>query len=114
VNGGLLHLAASVPEHLEQLGAAVAAPGGADERCRRFVEAFVRPHGADVPATPKLVDALEALAAQPAVAPARIPLTAPAARALLTPRGERLRRAALLVREAKAARARRKNRKHQS
>ena len=114
VNGGLLHLAASVPEHLEQLGAAVAAPGVGDERCRRFVEAFVRPHGADVAATPKLVDALEALAAQPAVAPARIPMTAPAARALLTPRGERLRRAALLVRETKAARARRKNRKHQS
>ena len=33
-------------------------------RCRRFVEAFVRPHGLDVPATPQLVEALEALAAR--------------------------------------------------
>ena len=108
VNGGLLHLAETLAEHLEQLGAAVAAPAGVDERCRRFVEAFVRPHGYGVAATPKLVDALEALATAPVTSPARVPVTAPVARALMAGRGERLQRAALLLRETKAARARRK------
>ena len=29
--------------------------------CRRFVETFVRPYGLDTPATPRLVEALEAV-----------------------------------------------------
>jgi hypothetical protein len=106
VNGGLLHLAADLPAHVQQIGAAVVTPGSADERCRRFVEAFVRPHGAGVAATPKVVETLEALPAEPVAAPARTPLTAPLARALMAGRAERLQRAALVLRETKAARTR--------
>ena len=60
VNGGLLHLSRSFDEHFGQLAEALRAPPGVDERARRFVEAFVRPHGIDRPATPIVVDALEA------------------------------------------------------
>jgi FkbM family methyltransferase len=108
VNGGLLHVAESVPEHLDQLDAAIRNPAAGDGRCRRFVEAFIRPHGVDVPATPRLVDALEALARAPATTRERAPLWAPIGRGLLAARGERLRREALLAREAKALRARHK------
>ena len=61
--GGLLHVARDMSEHVTQLEAAVA--GGGDEaRCRRFVEAFVRPYGIDQPSTPRLVAALEAVGAR--------------------------------------------------
>jgi FkbM family methyltransferase len=64
VSGGLVRVARDFAEHLAHLEAAVSKPETEtdDPRCRRFVEAFVRPYGLDVPATPKLVDALEALA----------------------------------------------------
>src|SRR4030095_11400690 len=65
VNGGLLHVARDFDEHLAHLDAAVRGPVAADPQCQRFVEAFVRPYGVDVPATPKLVEALESLAAAP-------------------------------------------------
>ena len=68
VNGGLLHVATTVDEHLAQLEQAVRDPAGAAERCRRFVEAFVRPYGVGEAATPRLVAALEATAARAAVA----------------------------------------------
>jgi hypothetical protein len=60
VGGGLLHTARTLEAHFEQVNAAVREPGGS-ERSRRFVEAFIRPHGADVPATPILADAVEGL-----------------------------------------------------
>jgi FkbM family methyltransferase len=65
VNGGLLHVATTMGEHVQQLSAAVATPGNRDEQSRRFVEAFVRPHGMGVPATPLMVRALEQLASRP-------------------------------------------------
>jgi hypothetical protein len=102
VNGGLLHVATTFPDHLEQLDAAIRHPGAADERCRRFVEAFVRPHGITRAATPRLVDALEALAHASAPQPVRAPLWSPLVRPALRRRGERLQREALLVAEAKA------------
>jgi hypothetical protein len=64
VNGGLLHVASDMAEHVAHLEAAVRNPQAAAERCRRFVEAFVRPQGIDQPATPRLVAALEATAAR--------------------------------------------------
>jgi hypothetical protein len=67
VNGGLLHVAATVPEHVAQLEAAIRHPEEAAARCRRFVEAFVRPYGIDQPAAPRLVAALEAASARGAV-----------------------------------------------
>ncbi|MEJ7892762.1 MAG: hypothetical protein WKF94_08975 [Solirubrobacteraceae bacterium] len=58
---GLLHVADTLDEHLGQLAGLVADGGGA-ERNGSFLEAFVRPHGLDVPAGPRFVDALEELA----------------------------------------------------
>jgi hypothetical protein len=110
VNGGLLHIADGFPDHVAQLEAALRNPTAGDERCRRFVEAFVRPHGISTPATPRLVDALEALAEQSAAPPERLPFWAPLGRVLLAGRGRQLQRDALLVRETKAAKARRKKR----
>jgi FkbM family methyltransferase len=104
VNGGLLHVATTFAEHLDQLDAALRQPGADRESCRRFVEAFVRPHGIDSPATPKLVDALEALAQTTAPQPQRAPRWATLVRPLLVRRGERLQRAALLTAETKAVR----------
>jgi hypothetical protein len=111
VNGGLLHVAASASEHVEQLDAAVRDPRSDDGRCRRFVEAFVRPYGINVPATPKLVEALEACAQTPVARAERSPLWAAMVRPMLARTGARLQREALLILETKAAeRARRKKR----
>jgi len=62
VNGGVLNVAHTMQEHAAQLEAALR---GSDdtERCHRFVEAFVRPRGMHVPATPRLVEAIERTAA---------------------------------------------------
>ncbi len=62
--GGLLHLTDAWGAHLDGLAAAVERDGEPDPRSRRFVEAFVRPRGLDRPATPFVVDALEATAAR--------------------------------------------------
>jgi len=111
VNGGLVHAAATLAEHVGQIESALRNPGADDERCRRFVEAFVRPHGLGVPATPTLVDALEALAARPASAPERAPVWASLVRPSLHRHGARLQRAAVLHAQAKAARQEAKRRK---
>jgi hypothetical protein len=61
VAGGLLSTAPDIPTHLAQLADAIAEPEGRDQRNRRFLTAFVRPAGLDVPATPAFVDAIERL-----------------------------------------------------
>ena len=88
--GGLLELAGDMPAHFAQLEAAVRKPASTVERSRRFVQAFVRPFGLDEPATPRLVQALEALAARPADPPAVEPAWAPAARRRLARRAGEL------------------------
>ena len=60
VEGGLLHAASDMETHLTLLSTAVAGRGR-DQRNRRFLQAFVRPSGLDVPATPVFADALERL-----------------------------------------------------
>jgi hypothetical protein len=67
VSGGLLRVAATLPEHVEQLGAALV-DGNDSDRARAFVASFVRPDGTDRPATPILTNAIERLAAAPAIA----------------------------------------------
>jgi hypothetical protein len=52
-----------------QLAAVMTGDGSREERNRRFVTAFVRPQGLDVPATPGFVDAVEALARSGRCAP---------------------------------------------
>jgi hypothetical protein len=59
---GLLHAAHDWDTHLAQLAAALADPDGAASRSRRFIDRFVRPHGAGEAATPRFVAAVEALA----------------------------------------------------
>jgi hypothetical protein len=62
VGGGLLHTARSLDGHLAELNAVLASGETQSPRSRRFVEAFVRPHGLDAAATPLFADAVEALA----------------------------------------------------
>ena len=69
VNGGLLRVARGFDEHLALLAASLAGDGGGDDRAARFVDAFVRPFGRHEASTPRFVDALERLAAQPAPPP---------------------------------------------
>ncbi len=61
-NGGFLHVAASLDEHVEQLATALDDDPGDAARRARFVESFVRPRGRGLPATPILADAIEELA----------------------------------------------------
>ena len=72
VAGGVLHTAPDLPAHLAQLADAIA-HGERDERNVRFVGAFVRPAGLDVPATPAFVAAVEQAARLTAVAPSHAP-----------------------------------------
>ena len=68
-NGGFVHVARSLPEHVVQLAGVLG--GGEDDGQRRaFVQSFVRPHGLDRPATGIYADAVEELASlKPAPAP---------------------------------------------
>ena len=83
VNGGLLHVAETFEEHAVHLERAVLDPAADAERCRRFIEGFVRPHGLEVAATPRLVDALEAVAARGPARPDVGPWYSPLLRPLL-------------------------------
>jgi hypothetical protein len=80
-HGGFLRIAATLDEHVAQLGACLQHPEITRAETSRFVASFIRPHGVDRPATPIFVDAVEALAAAPAPAPEK----APAARHLVRP-----------------------------
>ncbi|MGE3274294.1 MAG: hypothetical protein AB7O67_04225 [Vicinamibacterales bacterium] len=82
VGGGLLRVARSMDEHLDQLAAAVAAP---PPDTRAFVQAFVRPAGLDQPATPVLVAAIEALGRRGPAAGVRPSAAAVLVRPLLYP-----------------------------
>jgi hypothetical protein len=66
-NGGLLHLASNLDEHVTQLSAALRSPDTV--RSRAFVEAFVRPHGLESPAAERFVRVLESEAERPAPRP---------------------------------------------
>jgi hypothetical protein len=61
-NGGFLHTASSIEEHLGQLARVLDEGEEGAEQRRRFVESFVRPHGLERPATPIFADEVEQLA----------------------------------------------------
>ena len=84
VEGGLLHLADGLDSHLAQLSELLAA-GTEREGPRRFVQAFIRPHGLDVPATPRVVDAIEQLAVAPPLSRYTPSVTARVFRVALVP-----------------------------
>jgi hypothetical protein len=71
-NGGFLHVAASLEDHMQQLLRVLDEDAADAERRRRFVESFVRPHGLDRPATPILAAAVEDLAAARVSAPVQL------------------------------------------
>jgi hypothetical protein len=73
-NGGFLHAASSLEEHLAQLRQVLDEDGADTERRRHFVESFVRPHGFDRAATPIFADAVEDLACVKVTAPRPAPL----------------------------------------
>ena len=104
VNGGLVHVARDLDEHVTQLEKAGHEAASNDERCRRFVEAFVRPHGVNEAATPRLVDALEGLAGKPIPASSGSPLWLPVLRRPLARRAVALERAASTDPQSYAAR----------
>jgi hypothetical protein len=64
-NGGFLHVAPSLDEHIGRLSHVLDEDAAGAARRRAFVESFVRPHGLDRPATPILADAIEELAGLP-------------------------------------------------
>ena len=103
-NGGLVHVARELDEHVTQLESAVRDVAANDERCRRFVEAFVRPDGLNNAATPRLVNALEGLASKHISASYGAPLWAPLVRWRLARRAEALERAASTDPQSHAAR----------
>jgi hypothetical protein len=89
--GGLLRLASTIDQHLTQVAASL---GEATERDRAriggFVQAFIRPHGLDVPATPLVVEVIERAATE-RPAPYTPTLAATVGRMVLTPVDQLLR-----------------------
>jgi hypothetical protein len=85
VGGGLLFASRSLDEHVEQLNARLATGNQDEPRSRRFTEAFIRPHGLDVAATPRFADAIEATARRAAPRPDRGGAGSILARAVLVP-----------------------------
>jgi hypothetical protein len=85
VGGGLLFAARSLDEHIGQLHTRLS-DGGVDEpRSHQFTEAFIRPYGRDVAATPLFADAIERAAARPRPRPERPNVVALAGRLVLLP-----------------------------
>jgi len=62
-NGGLLRLAATLDEHVEQVAASFESAERDRVRVRDFIQMFVRPHGFDQPAAPRVVRVVEDAAA---------------------------------------------------
>ena len=58
-NGGLLHEARTIEEHIQQLASTLRAGGVECNRRREFLERFVRPGGLDTPVAPKMADEIE-------------------------------------------------------
>lgn len=83
-NGGLLHVAASLDEHVAQIAPAVRGEHS-PAKSRAFVEAFVRPHGLETPAAQKFVEVIEAEAAAPRPVPVAPGGSTRLTRLLLTP-----------------------------
>jgi hypothetical protein len=69
VEGGLLHLAADLDEHVSQLAMLLTGQGTERQRARGFIQGFIRPHGLDVAATPRVVEEIERFAAGPPLGP---------------------------------------------
>jgi hypothetical protein len=109
VNGGLLNVATDMAEHAAQLESAIRNPCQDANRRQRFIEAFVRPYGLGEAATPRLVAALEAVAARGPARRAHEPWWASVARPSLARAADTLHRRY----EGRARRRARKASRHQ-
>jgi hypothetical protein len=69
VNGGLLRVARTLDEHVQLLAESLAPEGAGDVKAHRFVEGFIRPFGAMVPATPRFAEAVDKLGSMPSPRP---------------------------------------------
>ena len=85
VDGGLVFQAATLDEHAGQLARMLNGDGGERLRARGFIQGFIRPHGLDVAATPRVVEEIERLGAGAALAPATPSIGTRAMRAALVP-----------------------------
>ena len=83
--GGLVHTAHSFEEHIAQLTQAFVTRPEETAKLQSFIEAFVRPHGLDVPATPLMVEGIEELGRLPRPVPRRTPVWLLPLRWLLSP-----------------------------
>lgn len=83
--GGLLRLADGFDAHVAQLAQALDDPEGTRRQVEGFVKSFTRPFGLNVPATPRMADAIERLGSMPRRAPERLPLHLYPLRAALYP-----------------------------
>jgi hypothetical protein len=84
-NGGFVHAAKSLEEHVDQLAAGISDPTASADHIRRFIETFVRPHGLDRPVTPIVAEQIEAFATARRSSGRRVGSTALALRAVLLP-----------------------------
>jgi len=85
VDGGLLHLAGTLDEHVTQLARVPLDGEAGRQKVRRFIGGFVRPLGLDVAATPRVVAAVEDFAAGAPLAPVSAPAGARLMRVVLAP-----------------------------
>jgi hypothetical protein len=85
VEGGLLHVAEDLGEHVAQLERLLAGDGHERRDARRFIQAFIRPHGLDVAATPRVVEEIERVAALPVHAARHLSRSAGLVRVALVP-----------------------------
>ena len=84
--GGLLTLADDVEEHAAQMARSFESTDADRARVREFIRLFVRPHGLDEPATPRVVRAIEEQAAvrpSPRTLPAHLRATRAALQAVV-------------------------------
>ena len=84
VGGGLFRATRDFDAHLAEVARSLREPAPRDVNAG-FVQAFIRPHGLERPATDVFVDALEAFCRTPAPMPARESLFAPAIRLAVYP-----------------------------
>lgn len=92
VEGGLIRMSKDMGAHLAELGEVLRGSAQVEDDVRRFVEAFLRPHGLDRPCTPIFVDTVERFAATSERVPTRAPMLAPLMRAAAVPAAIMLRR----------------------
>ena len=85
VDGGLLHLSSTLEEHIAQLERLPSEAEAGRQKARRFIQAFVRPHGLEHAATPLVVAEIEQYAAAEALVPDSERASARLARVALAP-----------------------------